>query len=60
LAAVATINTEILVSRQDNGVGESFTHAHEARIGKAHGNVTVFLDKPQDRFQVFSDLESDE
>ena len=57
---MATVNMEILVSRQDDGVGEGFTHAHEASIGEAHGNVAVLLDKPYDWFQVFSDLESDE
>jgi hypothetical protein len=37
LAAVATVNPEILVSRQDDGIGERFAHAHEASIGEAHG-----------------------
>lgn len=39
---MATVNTESLVSRQDHGIGESLIHAHEASIGKAHGNVVVY------------------
>ena len=46
LAAVATVNTEILVRRQDHRVGEGFTHAHEASISEAHGDVAVLRDKP--------------
>ena len=45
-AAVATVSMEILVGRQDEGVGEYFTHAHKTSISEAHGNVAVFLYKP--------------
>ena len=39
LSTVATVNSEILVGRQDDGVGKRFGHANEASIGEAHGNV---------------------
>ena len=45
LSTVATVNSEILVGRQDDGVGKCFGHANEASIGEAHGNVGVFLDQ---------------
>jgi Tol biopolymer transport system component len=46
LAAVATVNAETLVSRQDDKVGESFAHAHQTSIGEAHRDVAVLLYEP--------------
>jgi hypothetical protein len=46
LAAMATVNTKIFIRRQDDGVCEDFTHAHEASIGEAHRNIAVFFYKP--------------
>ena len=43
LTAVAAIDAEILVGRQDHGIGNGFSYPNEARIGKTHGNVGVFL-----------------
>ena len=45
LSTVATVNSEILVGRHDDGIGKRFGHANEASIGEAHGNVGVFLDQ---------------
>ena len=42
MAAVASIAFEIGVGGHDNRVGEGFTHADEAGIGQAHGDVGVF------------------
>ena len=58
--AVATVNAEILVGRQDNAIGERFGHSDEASIGKTHGNVAVFLHKLQNWLQILGDLERDE
>jgi hypothetical protein len=33
LAAVATVNSEILVGREDDRIGKRFGHANEASIG---------------------------
>ena len=46
LAAVATVNAETLVSRQDDKVGESFAHAHQTSIGEAHRDVAALLYEP--------------
>jgi hypothetical protein len=48
LAAVATVNSEILVGREDDGIGKRFGHANEASIGEAHGNVGILLDQLDD------------
>ena len=42
---MATVNSEILVGSEDDGIGKRFGHANEASIGEAHGNVGVFLDQ---------------
>jgi hypothetical protein len=52
LAAVATINAEVLVGRQNYGIRKCFGHANEASIGEAHGNVGVFLDQLRDWLHV--------
>jgi hypothetical protein len=60
LAAVATVNSEILVGREDDGVGKRFGHSNEASIGKAHGNVGILLDQLHDWLHVFGKRESDQ
>jgi hypothetical protein len=57
---VATVNSEILVGRQDDGVGKRFGHANEASIGEAHGNVGVFLDQFGNWLYVQRKLEGDD
>ena len=57
---MATVNSEILVGRQDHGVGKRFGHANEASIGKAHGNVGVFLDQFGNWLYVLRKLEGDD
>src|SRR5229473_7776611 len=39
LAAMAAVNPEILVGRQDDGISKRFGHANQACIGEAHRNV---------------------
>src|SRR6266852_5957919 len=39
LAAMAAVNPEILVGRQDDGITKRFGHANQACIGEAHRNV---------------------
>jgi hypothetical protein len=56
---VATVNSKILVGRQDDGVGKRFRHANEASIGEAHGKVGVFLDQLRNRLYVPRKLEGD-
>jgi hypothetical protein len=56
---VATVNSEILVGRQDDRVGKRFGHANEASIGEAHGNAGVFLDQLRNRLYVLGKLEGD-
>ena len=59
LSTVATVNSEILVRRQDDGVGKRFGHANEASIGEAHGNVGVFLGQFGNWLYVLRKLEGD-
>jgi hypothetical protein len=59
LAVVATVNSEILVGREDDGIGKRFGHANEASIGEAHGNVGIFLDQLRDWLHVLSKSEDD-
>src|SRR6202040_546996 len=60
LSTVATVNSKILVGCQDDGVGKRFGHANETSIGKAHGNVGVFLDQLRNRLYVLGKLEDDD
>jgi hypothetical protein len=39
LAAMAAVDPEILVGRQDDGISKRFGHANQARVGEAHRNV---------------------
>jgi len=39
LTTVPTVNSEILVGRQDDGICKRFRQANEARIGETHRNV---------------------
>ena len=56
---MATVDSEILVGCQDDGISKGFGHANEASIGEAHGNVGVFLDQLRDRLYVFGKFEGD-
>jgi hypothetical protein len=42
---MATVNSEILVGREDDGIGKRFGQANEASIGEAHGNIGILLDQ---------------
>jgi len=59
LSTVATVNSEILVGRQDDGVGKRFGHANEASVGEAHGNVGVLLDQLRNRLYIPGKLEGE-
>src|SRR5215467_8725515 len=39
LAAVATINSEVLIGCENDGIGKRFSHAQQARVGEAHQNT---------------------
>jgi hypothetical protein len=54
---VATVNAEILVGREDDGIGKRFGHANEASIGEAHGNAGILLDQLHDWLYVLSKCE---
>jgi len=60
LAAVATVNSEILVGREDDGIVKRFGHANEASIGEAHGNVGILLDQLHDWLHVLGKREGDQ
>jgi hypothetical protein len=60
LAAVATVNSEVLIGREDDGIGKRFGHAHKASIGKAHGNVGILLDQLHDWLHVLGKCEGDQ
>jgi hypothetical protein len=38
------VDPEILVGRQNDGIGKRFGHANQACIGRAHRNVRVLFD----------------
>ena len=52
LAAVATVNSEILVGCEQDGIDKRFGHANQASIGEAHRNVGILLDQLQNGFHV--------
>jgi len=60
LAAVATVNSEILVGREDDGISKRFGHANEASIGEAHGNVAILLDQLHDWLHVLGKYKGDQ
>jgi hypothetical protein len=60
LAAVATVNSEILVGREDDGIGKRFGHTNEASIGEAHGNAGILLDQLHDWLDVLGKREGDQ
>jgi hypothetical protein len=57
---VATVNSKILVGREDDGIGERFGHANEASIGEAHGNVAILLHQLHDWLHVLGKCEGDQ
>jgi hypothetical protein len=57
---VAAINAEVRIGRQDNRISKRFSHANEASVSYAHGNIRVFLDEFQDWLYVLDEIESDD
>jgi hypothetical protein len=57
---VATVNAEILVGREDDGIGKRFGHANEASIGEAHRNIGILLNQLHDRYHVFGKREGNQ
>ena len=43
LSAMSAIDAEVRISGKYEGIGKCFGHTHEAGIGEAHGNISVFL-----------------
>ncbi len=60
MAAVATVNSEISVCGEDDGIGKCFGHANQASIGEAHGNVGILLDQLHDWFHVLGECKGDQ
>jgi len=56
---VPTVNPEIVVGRQDDGISKRFGHANEASIGEAHWNVGILLDELHDWLDVCGKFEGD-
>jgi len=55
MAAMATINSKILVGRQHYRVCKSLGHANEACIGETHGNIGILLDQLCDRTDILTE-----
>jgi len=60
LPAVSTVDSEIFVGREDDGISKRFGHANEASIGEAHRYVRIFLDQLHDWLYVLGKREGDE
>jgi hypothetical protein len=57
---MATVNSEILLGSEDDGIGKRFGHANEASIGEAYGNVGILLDQLHDCLHVLGKCEGDQ
>jgi hypothetical protein len=57
---VSTVDSEIFVGREDDGISERFGHANEASIGEAHRYVRMFLDQLHDWLYVLRKREGNE
>ena len=55
LAAVPTVDSKILVGRENEGIGKRFGHANQASIGESHRNVGILLDQFHDWLHVLAD-----
>jgi hypothetical protein len=53
-----TVNLEVGIGGEKNGIGENFGHSHEASIREAHRHVRVFLHQLQDFLGVLTEMES--
>ena len=60
LAAVPTVDSKILVGRENEGIVKRFGHANQASIGKSHQNVGILLDQFDDWLHVLGKREGDE
>lgn len=41
VAAVALVDAKVGIGSENDGVGEYFSHAHQARVGKTHRDICV-------------------
>ena len=57
MATVAAIDAKIDIGGEDDGIGERFGHAHEARIGTTHGYACVFPHEYQHRLEITGQIE---
>jgi hypothetical protein len=60
VSAVAPIDSEISIGREQDGIRQRLGHAHEAGVGEAHGHVCVLLHELQHGLQVIRQLEGNE
>src|SRR6266542_3192842 len=60
VTAVAAINSEIGIGREQHGICKRLGHAHEAGVGEAHGHIGVLPHKLEDRLDVLCQLERNE
>jgi hypothetical protein len=57
LSTMAAIDAEIGIRGKHHGIGKCFGHTHEAGIGEAHGNISVFPQQPQHGFHIIVKIE---
>jgi len=57
---MATVNAEIGIGCQDDGVRERFSHSHKAGVSEAHGNVCVLLHELQHWLEVLRHVKRNE
>jgi hypothetical protein len=55
-----TVDSKILVGRENEGIGKRFGHANQASIGESHWNVGILLDQFHDWLHVLGKREGDE
>jgi len=51
---MATVDSEIFISSQNDGISKRFGHTNYASVGEAHRKVSIFFDQFDDRLGVFS------
>ncbi len=57
LAPVAAVDAKVAIRGEKHWIGERFSHAHEAGVGEAHGDVLILLHQPQYLFHLRAELE---
>src|SRR5229473_1561908 len=57
LTAVAPVNPEVRIGRQEHRVGDDLGHPHETRVREARGKIRVLLHELQDRLDMVPEVE---